>query len=180
MNLSKSLHTPLLDTVFCPVHHQWQLEVLCGNCGWGSLSSQRVNLPILPGKKPPVPVNSWAVLHELQVWGVLTVAQWYWGQETEMAPPEPLFYFSVANHRSTWIIVGMSKYIPCAPSGLMSANCPPIFFDNLLHSYCHQFSLNIPHICSSHQASAIHIRNYGPFTIGLVDPSPNVAFMVVA
>lgn len=50
------------------------LTVFCGSCGWGSLFSLMVKLPILLGKRPPVPVNSWAVFYELHAWDLPRVA----------------------------------------------------------------------------------------------------------
>lgn len=44
---------------------QWQLGVSCGSCGWGSWNYLMATLPILLGKGPLVPINSWAVLYEL-------------------------------------------------------------------------------------------------------------------
>lgn len=74
----------------------------------------------------------------------------------------------------------MSKYVPCAASGLMSANLPSVFFDNILHSSCHKSWPNILCLCSSHipKTSVIllvfYSRNGVPFITGLVDSSPNV------
>lgn len=127
---------------------------------------------------------SWAVLHELQVWGLLRVAQWYWGQETVMS-----LYSAVASDRPTWpsvlhhCHVEMSKYVTFAASRLMNAKFTQFkknsFFDSLLHSYCHQFWWNILCLCSSHipkhqlSITMFHIRNGGPFTVRLVDSSPS-------
>lgn len=44
---------------------QWQLGVSWGRCGWGYWNYLMVMLPILLGKGPLVPINSWAVLYEL-------------------------------------------------------------------------------------------------------------------
>ena len=57
-----------------------------------------------------------------------------------MATPEPSLCSVVANVGSTWPCVldrchvGTSKYVPCAASGLMSANFTPVFADSMLHS----------------------------------------------
>lgn len=56
--------------------------------GWGPLCSQVGHLPILLGKKPPCPINSWVFSHKLHVWDLPKVSQWYRGQETVMAAPQ--------------------------------------------------------------------------------------------
>lgn len=60
--------------------------------GWGPLCSQVGHLPILLGKKPPCPINSWVFSHKLHVWDLPKVSQWYRGQETVMAAPLPLLW----------------------------------------------------------------------------------------
>lgn len=73
--------------------------VFCGNCGLGT--SQMVKLPILLDKMPPGTLSSWAGLRKLHIWD-LQVAQWYWGQESELATPDPSLFYAVANDRSIW------------------------------------------------------------------------------
>lgn len=87
-----------------------------------------------------------------------------------MTTAEPSLYSAVANDTSTWPCVldrchvGMSKYVPCAAFGLISA------FAFVAHtSLKHQRS-----------TSVFHSRKGVPFIISLVDSSPNVTFMVVA
>lgn len=70
--------------ITCIAHKRhWQLEDLIGSCEWGFLFSEEIKLPILSW----VPVYSWPVSHKMHVWYLLRVAQWFWGQETEMATP---------------------------------------------------------------------------------------------
>ena len=113
-----------------------------------------------------------------------------------MATPEPSLYSALSNDRSTWPCVlvychvGMSKYVPRAASWRMNANVPSVFFYNILHSSCCiHLAINfdqiscafLAHTSPKHQRSisVFHSRNSVPFIIGLVDSSPNVAFMVV-
>lgn len=95
--------------ITCIAHKlHWQLEDLIGCCEWGFLFSEAIKLPILSW----VPVYSWPVSHKMHVWYLLRVAQWFWGQETEMATPEPSLDSSVASDRSTWpcVLVLMMKF----------------------------------------------------------------------
>ncbi len=107
-----------------------------------------------------------------------------------MATPEPSLYSAVANDRATWPFVldrchvGMSKYVPCAASGLQ------IFLQYFLITCCIHLAISfdqvscafVAHTSPKHQrpTSMFHSRNGVPFIKGLVDSSPNVTFMVVA
>lgn len=118
-------------------------------------------------QKPPVPVNSWAVFHELHARTLPRVAQWSWGQESPQNVP---FDWSIWPCVLYGCHVGTFKYVPSA-AWLMSQNLP----ENLP-----KFGWVHPSPKYQQYTFVLYSRNGFPFIIGFVDRSANVTFMVLA
>lgn len=143
------------------------LRFFCGSCGWGSLIFS-------DGKAAHSSWPNTSIFCKLSCMNYMFEIFPNWLNYVEVRRPrwplpEPSLLSAVTKERSTWPCVlvhchfGMSECIPCAASCLMSANFPPVFSENTLHSPCHQFwpIAWVAHTSPKHQwsTSVFHSRH---------------------